>query len=512
MRIGRWIVAFASRVVLDPVIYLQERTISRTLNDATMEQTPSTIALLENLLDASSRPIYAVDARRQVVYCNAALATWLGLEPERIVGRCVEYHSEPAANAVPRSVALPPLTDLCPPPQSLTGVATSGTIGCVDRGGRLVHRRAEFVPLAVESPTPCGVLVLLAAVDLSPQELAAELSDEPAADELHRAIRRFRREQAAEYAIESLLGESTGMRKVHAQVAAAAVSQANVLVRGRRGTGREHVARAIHYQASELAGKEAIGKLVPVDCEVATEESLRRAVGSVRESPGPRQRSTLLLLSLERLPLPLQLQLLTTLADPALAARCIATITPSVSADPPDEPPEINPHLLAALSTIAIDVPPLAARLEDLPLLAQCFVEAANRESAKQLGSVRPDALDRLALYRWPGELEELRGVIDAAHAAAAMHEITPADLPPIVHHAAKAAAAPRRAPEKIVLDELLGSIEREVISRALAQAGGNKSAAAELLGMTRPRLYRRLVQLGLVKEPTKEAVEDVTP
>lgn len=482
-----------------------------------MEQVTHTIAHVTDLLDASCRPIYAVDARRQVVYCNGTLATWLGLEPARIVGRTVEYHSEPVVDTRVRPATLPPLTDLCPPPQSLAGVSTTGTIGCVGRGGRLVHRRAEFVPLAVDGPTPGGVLVLLAAADMSPQELAAGLSDEPTADELHRAIRRFRREQAAEYAMESLLGESAGMRKVRAQVAAAAASQANVLVRGRRGTGRQHVARSIHYQAAELAGKEAAGKLVPVDCEVATEESLRRAVDSVHEPAGPRQRSTLLLLNLELLPTPLQVQLLPTLAHSSLAARCIATLTAGAAASEPSElAPDVSRQLLAALSTITIDVPPLAERLDDLPLLAQSFLEAANRGSAKQLGSVRPDALDQLALYRWPGELEELRAVIDAAHAAAATHEITPADLPPIVHYAAKAAAAPRRTPEKVVLDELLESIEREVINHALAQAGGNKSAAAELLGMTRPRLYRRLVQLGIAKEPVKEtsqeATEDVVP
>jgi DNA-binding NtrC family response regulator len=99
--------------------------------------------------------------------------------------------------------------------------------------------------------------------------------------------------------------------------------------------------------------------------------------------------------------------------------------------------------------------------------------------------------------------------VIAAAHAAATSHEITPADLPALVHHAVKAAALPRREPEKIVLDELLESIEREVITRALAQSGGNKSAAAELLGMTRPRLYRRLVQLGFIRE-ANAATEDV--
>jgi DNA-binding NtrC family response regulator len=479
------------------------------LEQAVLEATSPTIAPITQLLDASSRPIYAVDARRRVAYSNAALASWLGLEPERIVGRSVEYHSEPATEADSRPAALPPLTDLCPPPQALAGVPTTGTIGCVVGGGRLVHRRAEFVPLSAEGSLPCGVLVLLAAENLSPQELAAELSGEPTADELHRAIRRFRREQAAEYAIESLLGESGDMRKVRAQVAAAAASQANVLVRGRRGTGREHVARAIHYHASESTAKEAAGKLVPVDCEVATEESLRRALDSIREPQGPRQRCTLLLLNLECLPLPLQEQLLTALAQTWLASRCIATITTgAASSESGESVPIVNPRLVAALSTITIDVPTLADRLDDLPLLAQCFLESANHGSAKQMGSVRPDALDQLALYRWPGELEELRGVIRAAHAAATTHELAPADLPAIVHHAAKAAAAPRRAPEKIVLDELLESIEREVIIRALAQAGGNKSAAAELLGMKRPRLYRRLVQLGLLKE----TVEDATP
>jgi len=453
-----------------------------------MEQSPFTITSLTNLLDASSRPIYAVDARRQVVYCNAALAAWLGLEAERIVGRSVEYHSEPTATA--------PLTDLCPPPSALAGTPSTGTVGRVGRDGRLVHRRAEFVPLSAEGQSS-GVLVLLAAADLSPQELAAELSDEPTVDELHRAIRSFRRTQAAEHTLESLLGNSAGMRKVRAQIAAAAASQAHVLVRGRRGSGREHVARAIHYQA-----KDAAGKLVPIDGAVATEDSLRRACDSLRGLRDPKQRNTLLLLNLERLPPQLQATLLPMLAGGSLAARWVVTVADDpTTREAEDNAPEINPQLLSALSTITIDVPPLADRLDDLPLLAQYFLEAANRGSAKQIGSLRPEALDQLALYRWPGGLDELRGVITAAHSAATTHEITPADLPAIVHHAVKAAAQPRRAPEKIVLDELLESIEREVIARALAQASGNKSAAAELLGMTRPRLYRRLVQLGLIHE-----------
>lgn len=464
---------------------------------------------IAELLDGSARPIYAVDARRQLVYCNAALATWLGLAHDQIVGRFVEYHSEPAEDIGPRASARAALTDLCPPPQALAGTPSKGTIGCVGRDGRLVHRRAEFIPLSAASQGSDGVLVLLAADDLSPQELAAGASDDPTIDELHRAIRAFRRQQSAEHALESLLGESDAIRKVRAQVAAAAASQAHVLIRGRRGMGREHIARAIHYQA-----KDAAGKLVPLDCPIATEETLRRAAELFRGPRDAKQRHTLLLLNLQQLSAPLQAQLVSLASSGNFAARLVATYEESAY-DPrtmDDEPRPVDPQLLSLLSTITIDVPTLAERKADLPFLAQFFLEAANRGNKKQVGSLRPEALDQLALYGWPRGLDELRSAVTAAHAAATTHEITVADLPALLHHAAKAAAVSRREPEKINLTEFMESIERELITRALAQAGGNKSAAAELLGMPRPRLYRRLVQLGLIAEGAKAATTEELP
>lgn len=470
-----------------------------------VEHNPPQHPLLANLLDNSSRPIYAIDARRQLIYCNAALAAWLDLAPEQIVGRYVEYHSEPSEDVGPRAGARAALTDLCPPPQAIAGAPSKGTIGCVGRDGRLVHRRAEFLPLGAAGRAVNGVLVLLSADDLSPQELASGATDDPSADELHRAIRSFRRQQASHYSIESLLGESDAIRKIRAQVVAAAASQAHVLVRGRRGTGREHIGRAIHYQA-----KESAGKLVPIDCPVATEESLRRAVELLRGPRDPKQRHTLLLLHLEQLPAPLQSQLVGVAGSGTLGARLVATME-DAQFDPrtmDEEPRPVNPQLLSLLSTITIDVPALSERLADLPVLAQFFLEAANRGSSKQVGSLRPEVLDQLALYSWPRGLDELRQAIVAAHAAATTHEITVADLPTLLHHAAQAAALPRKTPEKIDLAEFLESIERELITRALARSGGNKSAAAELLGMPRPRLYRRLVQLGLIGEPTTTAQE----
>jgi DNA-binding NtrC family response regulator len=491
---------------------------------ASPKDLPSTaVAGLAQLLDASGRPIYAVGSDRRIVYCNASLASWLGTERSQIVGRFVEYHSLPNGAAESTRTPARLLTDLCPPPVALVGKQCSGTVATVAREGRLIHRRADFLPL-IDGETagdgngaasaPAGILVLLAPVDMLPHELTAEVAEEAAPDELHRAIRRFRQTQSEEYVIESLLGTSSAIEKVRAQVAAAAAGRASVLVRGRRGSGRAHVARAIHYQSAWPTDR-----LLPLDCQAATEDILRRLLDSVRGKSRSDRRTTLLLLDLQQLPAAVQPQLLAAIKDVSPSARIIATTafpvdeTNGGDGDSASANSRLDPRLLDAVSTITIDVPRLTDRLADLPLLAQSFVEARNRGGDMQIGAIRSDALDVLALYRWPGELDELREVIAAAHAACTGHQITPGDLPAVVHHAAKTAALARRVPpERIVLDEFLASIEREVIGRALADAGGNKTAAAELLGMTRPRLYRRLVQLGLVSESTIEFHEEPAP
>ena len=196
----------------------------------------ATLGTLTRLLDQSNRPIYVVDTERRIVYCNPALAAWLDFEPARIVGRVVEYHSEIAGDTGAERDSNVPLAELCPPPRALAGEPSLGTISCISRDGSLHHRQAEFVPLDAPSDdaatgnrsrrSPTGaVLVLLAAMDMTPAELSSTLSGDPTADELHRTIRQFRRTQAAAYAVESLLGRSAAMGKVRAQVAAGRVQR-----------------------------------------------------------------------------------------------------------------------------------------------------------------------------------------------------------------------------------------------------------------------------------------------
>jgi len=477
------------------------------------------------LLDQSARPIYLVDAQRRIAYCNPALAKWIDLESRRIVGRRVEFHSEePKQTDTAREIA--PLTDLCPPPRAFVGEAGRGTVSCQARAGHIIHRTAEFIPLGRVAKVPddtiqSSVLVLLNMEDLSPQELAATISGEPTTDGLHRTIRRFRRGQAQRFSVHSLLGSSPAMKKVRSQVEAAAVSGANTLICGARGSGRSHLALAIHYQ-SERADE---NRLVPLDCELLTDEMLSDTLEKLRPPRVATQlRPTLLLENLEFMTAAQQRLLLDALPKGAIHARIIAimceselqhaTLSATVSIDDAKDinsgrlPRPVDAALVNSIATISIRVPRLVDRPEDLPVLAQYFLEACNRGNSKQVGALRPDALDALALYSWPGELDQLRETIEAAHADCQTHEISAADLPATFYHASQAAKHVRQRPEPIVLDELLAAIEKEAIVRALAQASGNKSEAATLLGMTRPRLYRRLIQLGLAREVAGVEVE----
>jgi DNA-binding NtrC family response regulator len=147
------------------------------------------------------------------------------------------------------------------------------------------------------------------------------------------------------------------------------------------------------------------------------------------------------------------------------------------------------------LSTLVIELPPLAERAEDVPLLAQQLLEQTNAKGGRQLAGFTPEALDLLAAYHWPGDVDELAEVVRAARENSAAGLIGVAELPQRLHLAAQAAAYPQKEAETIVLDTLLAEIETELIRRALEQAKGNKSRAAELLGVTRARLHRRLAQ-----------------
>ena len=370
-------------------------------------------------------------------------------------------------------------------------------------------RRAHFFPLSGEPDDLIGLVAIVGLRDLDPADASSPSTpSSPTSDalpsDLHETVRQFRVEAAGRCRADRLVGESPAMRRAKAQVELALASRQSVLLVGHAGSGRQHVAAAIHYgtdpdfPASDASLSLSSGSMVPLACSVLGTDLIRStitALSALEESgTGPR---TLLLCDADQIPAAVQSELADAISSRSFPLRLLATAERSLMERARDG--EFSEDLAAVLSTITIELPPLTERRRDIPALAQLFVEEANSQSERQLGGLTDEALDLLVAYHWPGNADELVLMMAQSHRRAEGPLIGAEDLPDRIHFAADAAACPPPVEETIVLDDFLAQIERELIRRAMAQAAGNKAKAARLLGMTRPRLYRRLVQLGLI-------------
>src|SRR5262245_29555716 len=115
--------------------------------------------------DHSPRPAFVLGDGRRIVYCNHALEEWLSLPSQRILGRLVEYHSESPSHEAEEVEHATPLSGLCPPPSILAGAAGSATLTALTTNGRLIHRRADFLPLGSGDPYQGSILAILDTAD-----------------------------------------------------------------------------------------------------------------------------------------------------------------------------------------------------------------------------------------------------------------------------------------------------------------------------------------------------------
>ena len=441
-------------------------------------------------LQSVRQPVYLFDEDRRLVFLNDACAELLKIDAADVLGQTANYQS---TGSTPSSQIA---NNLCPPPEAFRGTRTTAMIpGALSQTD--MSYRAEYIPLSTADEQSFSVLAVVA-LESQPVETLSDSADSTKhfdeAQQLHFLIHSLRRELAQAYQLNRLAGKSASMARVRSQIKVAAGCGETILIVGPKGIGREHVARTIHAMHAQSASA-----FVPISCSAVPAEALRSTLKSHlrRNSNVPGVESkTLALLDVEQLPIEIQAEVAAWLESDAGATRVIATSTelPTdwIAAN------KIRSDLANRLSTLVIELPPLSQRPEDISIIAQMLLEDLNGQGGKQLRGFAPEAMDRLVQYDWPGQIDELAGIVREAFATAEGVEVTISDLPKRLQQAAEAARFVRKPPQRIDLEQFLAQIETELIERALRVAKQNKSEAARLLGLNRPKLYRRMVQLGL--------------
>lgn len=471
---------------------------------------------LEPLLDRAREPIYLVGPDRAVVYANRACETLTGRSANELVGLRCRWHG-PGQSGDLAGLA----GSLCPPPEAFAGESASLQTLIVHPGGERRWRRIDFFPCRDEQ---ANLLVILAMVSNGSKAALERDGDREA---LHTELLRLRDRLHERYGLDQIIAASPAMRRVLDQVRAASQVSAQVLIVGPRGSGKELIARSIHYHSSR-----AKAPFVPVDCAALAPDVLERelfggaggrsssAAGAVRGLLEGARGGTICLKEIGALQRDLQARLLplaVSAAPPGARShtdeshlRLMATTTAAPAALVGED--RLRPDLYYALSTLTIEVPPLRERKDDLPLLAQHFLEAENATADHQVGTIADDAWQVLKGYDWPGNVAELAATIAAAHARSGGDALGAEHLPARIKGALGAAYLPAREDDRpIALDDVLVRVERKLIEMALRRARGNKSQAADLLGISRPRLYRRMELLGLVDPSDGAASAEVS-
>jgi DNA-binding NtrC family response regulator len=458
-----------------------------------MARVRSPLGVLRKILGESPHPIWMLDPQRIVVFVNRAAESWLGTTGDKILGRRCDYHWE-----VSSSSDNEPLATLAPPPEVYATARMIRAPRPAPCGRESGDSSVVFIPL--QGPT--GAIDSVLAVGSSPDgrlpaPLCPATDDISEAHELHVQLGRLRRQLRSLYDLPQLIGESSAIQRVRNQIELAAHSGSRVVIQGPPGSGREHVARTIHYLDTEANPR----ALVPLSCSLLDNELLQAALHDFLWNPvgfaedlDESSRVTLLLLEVDLLSPETQVALLDAVRNDALEIRTLATSTHSLV----DMAAEGRYCLELAyfLSTLSIELPPLRERREDIPLLVQHLVEHHNAAASRQLDGCTPAALDRLVEYEWPGNLDQLAHLVREACRRCAGSHVDIQDLPDVLDRADEAVAHPRRSTEPIQLDLFLEQVEAELLRRAMQQSKGNRAHAARLLGISRARLLRRLEQL----------------
>jgi two-component system response regulator HydG len=327
--------------------------------------------------------------------------------------------------------------------------------------------------------------------------------------ELREEVRRLRREAVRSEPPGQFVGQSTAMRAVYDLMQRVADAETTVLVTGESGTGKELVATALHSLSHRRDHPFFTINCAALPEGVLESELFGHAQGAFTDGENERpglfreaEGGTLFLDEIGDLPMTLQPKLLRVLQDRTVRpvggrpvnVRVIAATNRDLESAIEDG--RFREDLYYRINVVHIDLPPLRSRAGDVLPLAQYFLRQFAGRADKNILGFSPAAAEKLVAYAWPGNVRELQNCIERSVALTRYDQIGVDDLPEKVrsYRSSHVIVAGDDPSELVRMEEL----ERRYIVRVMEAVGGNKTAAARILGLDRKRLYRMLDRLGI--------------
>ena len=339
-------------------------------------------------------------------------------------------------------------------------------------------------------------------------ETLTDLSDVVARD---RVISDLRREMSIADDFQGIIGKSAVMQRIFDLIESAAQSEAPVLIMGESGTGKELAARAIHK-----LGPRSKGPFVTFNCAAFNEGLLESELfghvrgaftGAVSQRTGRFEaghHGDIFLDEIGDLPLNTQVKLLRALQEKVIErvgdttpvpvdVRIISATNKDLKAMMADG--RFREDLYYRIGVIPIRLPPLRERRDDIPLLVETFIKRIAIRSGKNITGISPKALEQLVNYSWPGNIRELINAVEFAFVLCRRGQIQPDHLPQEITNAV--VCAPVKGSSRNSNDQVQ---QKQEILNALEQTGGRKAEAANLLGISRVALWKRMKKYGLLE------------
>jgi DNA-binding NtrC family response regulator len=361
-----------------------------------------------------------------------------------------------------------------------------------------------------------GAFYFLEKTDLDPSGLVSILDRATDLQGERQQLERLKEQVRDQYAFSNIIGKSKNMRELFELVDAVAESDANILIQGENGVGKELIANAIHVRSGR-----AKGPFIKINCAALPKELIESELfgykkgaftGATTDKVGLLELAaggSLLLDEIGEMPLLLQTKLLRVLQErdyrPIGSDRLVKVdfrliCATNVDPDAAIRDGRLREDLYFRINTVALRVPPLRERSEDLPLLCAHFLEKFNSRYQKNVKGISPAAYHLLIRFRWPGNVRELENAIERSVLVAKSSEVQPHDLPDSI----RGDAAPEDA-FTVPPHHTLAEIERMAVVQTLQRTNWNKQEAAQILGLYRPTLYSK-IKKHHIKDPRAQA------